>query len=229
MLLYCSFSALLLLIICRAAVLVFSQRLMLFLYWKKTDALNEAVQGHLFLLFPSPHPLKSTEFEGVLLMEKDMNQYVLSLLENYPQMIRRIELMRYELRFTKAVTPQEMIEVMTYARKGTQGIADMPHDVPGIALSYRDITERLNQEIISEALEKYMGLLREQDRLLHYVNLLSAREREIITAYYFDQRSWSEISKSLGISPRTAYAIRSQAIDELVTMYSYANRIFAVE
>ena len=229
MLLYCSFSALLLLIICRAAVLVFSQRLMLFLYLKKTDALNEAVQGHLFLLFPSPHPLKSTEFEGVLLMEKDMNQYVLSLLENYPQMIRRIELMRYELRFTKAVTPQEMIEVMTYARKGTQGIADMPHDVPGIALSYRDITERLNQEIISEALEKYMGLLREQDRLLHYVNLLSEREREIITAYYFDQRSWSEISKSLGISPRTAYAIRSQAVDELVTMYSYANQIFAVE
>ena len=105
----------------------------------------------------------------------------------------------------------------------------MPRDVPGIALSYRDITERLNQEIISEALETYMSLLREQDRLLHYVNLLSAREREIITAYYFDQRSWSEISKSLGISPRTAYAIRSQAIDELVTMYSYANRIFAVE
>ena len=229
MLLYCSFSALLLLIICRTVVLVFSQRSMLFLYWKKTDALNEAVQGHLFLLFPSLHPLKSTEFEGVLLMEKDMNQYVLSLLENYPQMIRKIELMRYELRSAKAVTPQEMIEVMTYAKKGTQVAAEMPRDVPGIALSYRDITERLNQEIISEALETYMSLLREQDRLLHYVNLLSAREREIITAYYFDQRSWSEISKSLGISPRTAYAIRSQAIDELVTMYYYENRIFAVE
>ena len=196
---------------------------------EKTDALNEAVQGHLFLLFPSLHPLKSTEFEGVLLMEKDMNQYVLSLLENYPQMIRKIELMRYELRFAKAVTPQEMIEVMTYAKKGTQVAAEMPRDVPGIALSYRDVTERLNQEMISEALETYMSLLREQDRLLHYVNLLSARECEIITAYYFDQRSWSEISKSLGISPRTAYAIRSQAIDELVTMYSYANRIFAVE
>ena len=50
-------------------------------------------------------------------MEKDMNQYVLSLLENYPQMIRKIELMRYELRFAKAVTPQEMIEVMTYAQE----------------------------------------------------------------------------------------------------------------
>ena len=162
-------------------------------------------------------------------MEKDMNQYVLSLLENYPQMIRKIELMRYELRSAKAVTPQEMIEVMTYAKKGTQVAAEMPRDVPGIALSYRDITERLNQEMISEALEMYMSLLREQDRLLHYVNLLSAREREIITAYYFDQRSWSEISKSLGISPRTAYAIRSQAVDELVTMYSYANQIFAVE
>ena len=41
-----------------------------------------------------------------------------------------------------------MIEVMTYAKKGTQVAAEMPRDVPGIALSYRDITERLNQEII---------------------------------------------------------------------------------
>ena len=162
-------------------------------------------------------------------MGKDVNQYVLSLLETYPETSKRIELMRYELYSSMVVSPQEMIEVMTYAKKGTQVAAEMPRDVPGIALSYRDITERLNQEIISEALETYMSLLREQDRLLHYVNLLSAREREIITAYYFDQRSWSEISKSLGISPRTAYAIRSQAIDELVTMYSYANRIFAVE
>lgn len=71
-------------------------------------------------------------------------------------MIRKIELMRYELRSAKAVTPQEMIEVMTYAKKGTQVAAEMPRDVPGIALSYRDITERLNQEIISEALETYM-------------------------------------------------------------------------
>ena len=162
-------------------------------------------------------------------MGKDVNQYVLSLLETYPETSKRIELMRYELYSSMVVSPQEMIEVMTYAKKGTQVAAEMPRDVPGIALSYRDITERLNQEIISEALETYMSLLREQDRLLHYVDLLSAREREIITAYYFDQRSWSEISKSLGISPRTAYAIRSQAIDELVTMYSYANRIFAVE
>ena len=30
-------------------------------------------------------------------MGKDMNQYVLSILENYPEMSRRIELMRYEL------------------------------------------------------------------------------------------------------------------------------------
>lgn len=86
---------------------------------------------------------------------------------------------------------------MTTQRKERKSLRKCPATYPGIALSYRDITERLNQEIISEALETYMSLLREQDRLLHYVNLLSEREREIITAYYFDQRSWSEISKSL--------------------------------
>ncbi|MBS1450550.1 MAG: sigma-70 family RNA polymerase sigma factor [Oscillospiraceae bacterium] len=162
-------------------------------------------------------------------MVKDMSQYVLSLLENYPQMIRKIELMRYELRFASAVTPQEMIEVMTYAKKEIQGGAEMPHDVPGIALSYRDLAARLNQETANEALDAYLVLLREQDRLHHYVNLLSTRECEVITKYYFNQRSWNEISKALGISSRTAYAIRSQAIAELATMYSYANKIFAVE
>ena len=162
-------------------------------------------------------------------MVKDMKQYVLSLLENYPQMIQKIELMRYELRFANAVTPQEMIEVMTYARKELQGGMEMPHDVPGIALSYRDIAERLNRETISEALDTYISLLREQDRLQHYISLLNAREREIITEYYFNQRNWNEISRNLGISPRTAYAIRSQAIGDLATMYSYANQIFAVE
>lgn len=105
----------------------------------------------------------------------------------------------------------------------------MPHDVPGIALSYRDLAARLNQETANEALDAYLVLLREQDRLHHYVNLLSTRECEVITEYYFNQRSWNEISKALGISSRTAYAIRSQAIAELATMYSYANKIFAVE
>ena len=37
------------------------------------------------------------EFEGVLLMEKELEQYVLSLLADYPETSKKIELLRYEL------------------------------------------------------------------------------------------------------------------------------------
>ena len=227
MLLYCSFSALSLLIICRAAVLVFSQRLMLFLYWKKTDALNKAVQGHLFLLFPSPHPLKSTEFEGVLLVEKDMNQYVLSLLANYPQTSRKIELMRYELHSLIGVSPQEIIEVMSFAKNDSSAGRDYPHSVPEIAFCYKDVAKRLNREVSESVLETYITLLRERDRLHHHIGLLEPRQAEIIKEYYFLQRSWSEISKDMGISLRTAYAIRQQAVDSLVSMYTFTGIVFS--
>ena len=42
-------------------------------------------------------------------MGKDVNQYVLSLLETYPETSKRIELMRYELYSSMVVSPQEMI------------------------------------------------------------------------------------------------------------------------
>ena len=71
-------------------------------------------------------------------MEKDMNQYVLSLLENYPQMIRKIELMRYELRFAKAVTPQEMIEVMSFSKKDAEANAKYPH-MDGLQLTMQRV------------------------------------------------------------------------------------------
>lgn len=50
-------------------------------------------------------------------MGKDRSQYVLSLLESYPQMAREIELMRYELQFSIGISAQEMIEVMSFAKK----------------------------------------------------------------------------------------------------------------
>ena len=199
---------------------------MLFLYWKKTDALNEAVQGHLFLLFPSPHPLKSTEFEGVLLMEKDMNQYVLSLLENYPQMIRKIELMRYELRFAKAVTPQEMIEVMSFSKKDAEANAKYPHTVPEIALCYKEIAQRLNHEVAESVMETYVSMIRERDRLHHRISLLAPQQAEIIQEYYIHRNSWGDIAKNMGISLRTAYSTRQQAVDALVQMYTFTGAVF---
>ena len=60
-------------------------------------------------------------------MGKDVNQYVLSLLETYPETSKRIELMRYELYSSMVVSPQEMIEVMSFSKKDAEANAKYPH------------------------------------------------------------------------------------------------------
>lgn len=129
-------------------------------------------------------------------MGKDVNQYVLSLLENYPETSKRIELMRYELYSSMVVSPQEMIEVMSFSKKNAEMNAKYPHTVPEIALCYKEVAKRLNREITEGAINQYIAMVRERDRLHHRIGLLEPRQAEIIREYYFYQNSWNEISKN---------------------------------
>ena len=155
-----------------------------------------------------------------------MNQYVLSLLENYPETSKKIELMRYELYSSMVVSPQEMIEVMSFSKKDTEVNAKYPHTVPEIASCYKDVANRLNREIAEGIMEQYIAMIRERDRLHHHIRLLEPRQAEIIREYYFCRNSWSEISKNMSISLRTAYSVRQQAIDALVQMYAFTGAVF---
>ena len=51
-------------------------------------------------------------------MEKELEQYVLSLLADYPETSKKIELLRYELHSSVGVFPQEMIESPTHHSPG---------------------------------------------------------------------------------------------------------------
>ena len=118
-------------------------------------------------------------------MGKDVNQYVLSLLENYPETSKRIELMRYELYSSMVVSPQLMIEVMSFSKKNAEMNAKYPHTVPEIALCYKEVAKRLNREITEGAINQYIAMVRERDRLHHRIGLLEPRQAEIIREYYF--------------------------------------------
>ena len=76
------------------------------------------------------------EFEGVLLMEKELEQYVLSLLADYPETSKKIELLRYELHSSVGIFPQEMIEVMSFSKRDPTAASEYPHNVPEIALKF---------------------------------------------------------------------------------------------
>lgn len=103
------------------------------------------------------------------------------------------------------------------------------NNVPEIALCYKDAAKQLNCEVFESILETYLSLVRERDRLHHHIGLLESRQIDIIHEYYFTRHNWNEISKNMGISLRTAYAVRQQAVDALIEMYAFTDTVFSAQ
>lgn len=163
-------------------------------------------------------------------MDNKYLSQVLEQLENYQIMIRQIELLRYEIRCAEQISPTEMIEVMTFQKRGANDdhTDTYPTNVPEIAASYQHAAAKLSGEVVEELISKYAGICRERDRLLHYIGLLNQRQQAVIRKYYLEQQSWSEIADSMNSTPRTAQRLRQQAVNDLAELYAFARECFLI-
>ena len=159
-------------------------------------------------------------------MENEMTGYILTLLENYAKTTNEIELLRYELQHCNIVSPEEMIETLALSRRENNPDSRYPHDVAGIAMCFREVTDRLNKDASNEVAAQYVALVRERERLQYYISLLEHRESTALKEHYFFQKSWTEIAKNLGVTRRTVYKIRAEAIDNLASFYAFTKQVF---
>ena len=159
-------------------------------------------------------------------MENEMTGYILTLLENYAKTTKEIELLRYELQHCNIVSPEEMIETLALSRRENNPDNSYPHDVAGIAMCFREVTDRLNKDASNEVAAQYVALFRERERLQYYISLLEHRESTALKEHYFFQKSWTEIANDLGITRRTVYKIRVEAIDNLAGFYAFTKQVF---
>ena len=127
-------------------------------------------------------------------MENEMTGYILTLLENYAKTTKEIELLRYELQHCNIVSPEEMIETLALSRRENNPDSRYPHDVAGIAMCFREVTDRLNKDASNEVAAQYVALVRERERLQYYISLLEHRESTALKEHYFFQKSWTEIA-----------------------------------
>lgn len=156
-------------------------------------------------------------------MNETIKDQVLSLLEQYPDMLRKISLLKYELEHPSHISEREMIDTLTFAHGDGNG------KVPGrisnktlyIALNYQQQTENANADTVEEIATKLMELEHKRNRLEHHARLLDERHAQMIRLCYFEPKSWEEIAETFGIAVRTAQTIRKQAVDMLVDMYAY--------
>ena len=132
-------------------------------------------------------------------MEKKMTDYIVTLLETYTKTTRKIRLLHYELQHCGAVSPEETIEMMSLSRRENCADTDLPHDVAGIAMCFREIAEQMNQEAAKEVSAQFTALVGERNRLLYYIGLLEPRKSTVLTEHYFSERSWTEVASQLGL------------------------------
>ena len=161
-------------------------------------------------------------------MEKKMTDYIVTLLETYTKTTRKIRLLHYELQHCGVISPEETIEMMSLSRRENCADADIdfPRNVAGIAMCFREITEQMNRETMEEISAQFAALVGERNRLLYYIGLLEPRKSAVLTEHYFSERSWTDVAAQLGLTRRTIYKIRKDAIDDLAKFYSYKENIF---
>ena len=115
-------------------------------------------------------------------------------------MIRKISLLRYELEHTSTVSPDEMIEAMSFAK--SEGSGSAPSGVSNktlyIALNYQEAAERVNTEAMDDLSLRLFPLEQTIHRLHHYVGLLPAEEKTIIRLSCFEQKSLQEVAGNSG-------------------------------
>lgn len=156
-------------------------------------------------------------------MNQPIYDEVLSLLEQYPDMLIKISLLKYELEHPARISEKQMIDTLAFARGDGNG------KVPGrisnktlyIALNYQQQTENANADTVEEIATKLMELEHKRNRLEHHVRLLDERHAKMIRLCYFELKSWEEIAETFGVAVRTAQTIRKQAVEMLVDMYAY--------
>lgn len=158
-------------------------------------------------------------------MSQNVRSTVLRLLKGYPTMQRKIALLRYEMEHPSYVTPEEMIGTMNFAKGEGSGLetGHVSNKTLYIALNYQQRADQENADMMNELAARLLELERDERRLEHHVALLDRRKADVIRLSYFEQKSWEEVGKALGVAIRTAQIIRRQAVDELVKMYEYTD------
>ena len=136
-------------------------------------------------------------------MENEMTGYILTLLENYAKTTKEIELLRYELQHCNIVSPEEMIETLALSRRENNPDSRYPHDVAGIAMCFREVTDRLNKDASNEVAAQYVALVRERERLQYYISLLEHRESTALKEHYLALPE--ELSIKYALRPSTIW------------------------
>ena len=159
-------------------------------------------------------------------MREDIRMKVLDLLKAYPDNMRKIAQLNYELAHPSQISATEMLEAMAFKKGNSErhSVGEVSDKTLYIAMNYRNEAFRENREVFKDYHSLLVPLERETERLRYYISLLDQRQAEVIQLYYFEQESWDAISQKMGLTPKPLRRLRDAGIDRLAEMYELSGK-----
>lgn len=152
----------------------------------------------------------------------ETKEYVEYLLENYNEILKDIEQLKFELETFEELVPEEMIDVMNFSTGNEERVAAyrISDKTCKIALIYTEVAKRMNNEAKEEIRKMIKATEFEIKRLNYCVDRLQPKIKEVIKGAYLNKKSWEDIRNELFISDNTLNRYRKKGIEELVIMYN---------
>ena len=157
------------------------------------------------------------------------NDMIMKKLENYRSVKKKLDLLSYELSHPAQITENEYLSAVATgtSRMDAQVRGNGPNldKTLGLAVSYREKTEQINSDIVSEVFREWRELKAEIDRLDFYMGLLEPEHGQILRQYYVQGKKWHEIEEETNTPRRTIMRWRNEAVEHLTEMYNYTSKL----
>lgn len=153
---------------------------------------------------------------------------VIEDLKSYPELKKKVVLLRYEQEHPARVSDGEVLDSMALSRPVSDGIRPSGYisdKTMQIATQFRDKADRLNQETTMEIAKELFDVERQLAKLEFYVSQLDQKQAEVIRKYYFERKPWGELQREMHLAPRTLIKRRDDGLDALVSIYSYLGKV----
>lgn len=157
-----------------------------------------------------------------------IREQVIDDLKQYPELKKKVILLRYEQEHPAKISDSEVIDSMALSRPVSDGIRPagfISDKTMRIATQFRDKKDRLNQETIMEIAQELYTVEQQISKLEFYVSQLEEKQAEVIRKYYFEGKTWGELQREMHLAPRTLLKRRDDGLDALVSIYSYIGQV----
>lgn len=151
----------------------------------------------------------------------ETREYVEYLLKNYNEILKDIEMLKFEYKAFENIDSNEVIEALNfssanYDRSTARNISDKTCKV---ALIYNEATKRMNKESRGEIYKIMRSAEIEIARLNYCIERLAPAVKEVVRELFIEKCSWSYICVRNSISEKTLNKYRKKGISEIIEMF----------